>query len=420
MTPESPQPAHALLSASASHRWLHCPASPRLCENIPEEKSIFADEGTLAHSLGELKLQKYFFPMGAKEYEKAVAKIKKDKIYQPEMDSCTDEYRDYAVSIVAGYSPGMFTVLLEQQVDYSQYAPGGFGTSDCSIIQKLCPDPDGSPNPVALHIIDYKHGKGVAVDAYDNPQLKLYALGVLLKLQQEDRVNLMLYGTPPRQVETITLHIVQPRSGSGNSSFTLTQDDLLYWAENTVKPIAQYAWEGGGGICVPGKWCKDAFCPLRNSCRARAKAVLASMFDDRTLEEQKTLRDAEIGELMDLTESFDSWRKGLAIEAYKRANNGGVPGYKLVRGKSDRSWKNPREAAVKLVAAGLAEEDIYTERTLISPAQIEGLMGRQVFKELMEPDVIKPPGKPVLAREDDKRQSVNAVLDALAGVEMEE
>ena len=136
---------HALLSASSAKRWLACPPSARLTENMPDTGSGYAAEGTLAHSLCELKLRRKFEGLKKSAFDKAVAEIRKNELYSPEMDGYTDQYIDYISRIVHGYSTKP-AVIPEQRVDYSGIAPGGFGTSDCII---LCGND--------IHIIDFKY-----------------------------------------------------------------------------------------------------------------------------------------------------------------------------------------------------------------------------------------------------------------------
>lgn len=160
--------AHAFLSASSAHRWLHCPIAPSLEAKFPDTLSPYAAEGTLAHKLCELKLRKYAVePMASSTYTRRLHKLQKETGYQKEMDECSEEYLDRIKSIMLSY-PNLPHVVAEQKVDFSKYVPDGFGTADCLIL-----------GGDTLNIVDYKHGKGVEVDAKNNPQLRLYALGAL-------------------------------------------------------------------------------------------------------------------------------------------------------------------------------------------------------------------------------------------------
>ena len=179
---------HALLSASASARWLQCTAAPQMEAKFPDTTSEFAREGTLAHSIAELKLRAYAVePMAKSTFTRHMNQLKKDELYQPEMDTHTETYLDYIKGILLSYKTKPYTVV-EKRVDFSQYVPRGFGTADCLIM---------APNE--LHIVDFKYGKGVPVDANNNSQMRLYALGALNAYQ-------LLY-----QFKTVHMHIVQPR-----------------------------------------------------------------------------------------------------------------------------------------------------------------------------------------------------------------
>lgn len=159
---------HALLSASSAHRWLNCTPSARLEEQFPDTESEYAKEGTLAHEIAELKLRKHFIePMGPKTFATKMNKFKKEELYQEEMDEHTDTYLEYVQGVVHSYASRPH-IVIETTLDYSHIVPEGFGTGDCIII-----------GGDTLHIIDFKYGKGVPVDAVDNPQMKLYALGAL-------------------------------------------------------------------------------------------------------------------------------------------------------------------------------------------------------------------------------------------------
>jgi hypothetical protein len=240
--------AHALLSASSSHRWLHCPPSARLEEKLPESSSQYAEEGSLAHEIAELKLRKYYIePMGARSFNARIKKFKEMPLFQEEMLKHTDTYLDYIAGVLHGFSSPPY-VAPEKKIDYSSYAPEGFGTCDCIII-------GGN----ILHIIDFKYGKGVPVSAKDNPQMKLYALGAYTEYS-------FLYN-----IDTVKMTIVQPRVDNSISEDSLSIEELLKWGES-IKPIAKLAFNGEGEN-VPGEHCR--FCRAKSLCRARADHYLS-------------------------------------------------------------------------------------------------------------------------------------------------
>lgn len=240
--------AHALLSASSSHRWLHCTPSARLEEKLTESSSQYSEEGSLAHEIAELKLRKYCIePMGARTFNARIKKFKENPLFQEEMLKHTDTYLDYIAGVLHGFSSPPY-VAAEKKIDYGGFAPEGFGTGDCIII-------GGN----LLQIIDFKYGKGVPVSAKDNPQMKLYALGAYTEYS-------FLY-----PIDTVKMTIIQPRLDDSISEDSLSIEELLKWGES-IKPIAKLAFNGEGEY-VPGEYCR--FCRAKSLCRARADHYLS-------------------------------------------------------------------------------------------------------------------------------------------------
>lgn len=239
-TPET----HAVLSASSAERWMHCPGSVALSKDIPESSSDYAEEGRLAHALAELKLRKKFLePMSPRAFNTRYNKLARDSHWQPEMDACTDEYVDYITDIANSLSTRPF-IAVEQRVDFSDFVPGGFGTSDCILIHEN-----------TLYVNDYKHGKGVPVSAENNPQMMLYALGAVL--------NYRLLC----DIQSIHTAIIQPRAG-GIKESNFSRDELMDWAVFTVRPAAEKAADPGCDEFHSGDWCR--FCPAKALCRERS------------------------------------------------------------------------------------------------------------------------------------------------------
>ncbi|MCX4257777.1 MAG: DUF2800 domain-containing protein [Oscillospiraceae bacterium] len=365
---------HALLSASAASRWLNCPGSARLTENMPDTESPHAAEGTLAHSLAELKVRKKFETMKKSEYDKRFKDIQKDSFYAPEMDGHTDTYLDCILGIAHGYSKVKPYVAIEKQLDYSMYAPCGFGTCDCVM---LCKND--------LHIFDFKYGKGVPVSAEDNPQLKLYALGAVAEYG-------FLY-----DVRNITLHIIQPRLDS-MSSFDLTIEELLEWGE-TIKPIAEAAYTGTGGFKC-GDHCR--FCKAKANCRARAE-------DFFSLEEsaglpKELLSNNELGEILERASRLKNWVSDIEEYALSEILSGkSIAGWKAVEGRSNRRITDIDGAFEVLKKEGYDEAMLY-EKKPITLTELEKLVTKPRLEELIGGMILKPPGKPTLAPESDKRK----------------
>ncbi len=373
---------HALLSASSSHRWLACPPSVRLTENYPDTTSDFAREGSLAHELAELRLQKYFTKgIGPKTFKKRVDEFKTNSLWHDEMLHHTEEYFEYVKSVYLKYKGKPF-VAIEKRVDYSRYAEGGFGTADCIVI-----------SGENLHIIDFKYGKGVAVKAEDNPQMMLYALGAV-------GAYWMLY-----DIKKIHLSIVQPRLDN-ISEWSLDLDKLLEFGE-TVKEKAKLAFEGKGDY-VAGDHCR--FCPARANCRTRAddNIKLAGF----TAVKPPLLSNDEVGEYLEQGSDIAAWLKDLKDFALSECLAGrDVKGWKAVEGRGSREWIDGDRAFETLINSGIDESVLYVREPL-SLAKTEKLVGKKEFSSLVGDLVVKKQGKPTLAKESDKREAITNITTA--------
>lgn len=369
---------HARLSASSAARWLNCTPSALLAEQFPDTGSKYSAAGTLAHSIAELKARKYFVePMGPQKYGAALKKLKADENYDPGMDTATDVYLDHLKSIAMQYDPTPF-VALEVKVDYSHVAPEGFGTADCIMIA-------GDE----MHVVDYKNGSGVPVDAEENPQMMLYALGAL-------NVYRPLYGN---SIQRIHLHIVQPNAG-GVKSWEISRKDLNRWATEFVQARAKLAYNGEGDY-NPGPWCDDHFCPARATCMARAKKLLG--MEDVAGQDPATMSDSQIGDILTRATSLQKWVSALQDYAFNAAMGGRkIDGYKLVEGRATRDWINQDDAFKRLQEKGVPEAMLW-ERKPVSVAGLEKALGKKVFSEQAGELVERKPGKPALVPESDKR-----------------
>lgn len=376
--------AHALLSASSAHRWLVCTAAPKLEATFPDTTSEYAREGTLAHEICELKLAKYVTAMAKGTYTKKLNALKKHELYQPEMLETSEAYMDYIKSVALSY-PAAPAIAIERRVNFSDYAPDGFGTADCLLLA-------GS----VLHVIDYKHGKGVVVDATDNPQMMLYALGAMHDYA-------MLY-----RFQMVKMAIVQPRIGN-ISEFEMSADALLDWGETVVKPKAREALSDAGRFS-PGEHCR--FCRAKYACKARSEhfASFAELAEARA--DPRLLTLDELGALLHDAKLLKKWAEDLEEYALAECLEGhAVPGWKAVEGRGSRAFTDADAAFEKLVASGIDEAVLY-ERRPLTLAQTEAVIGKKLFTELVGDMVVKPPGKPTLAPEADKRPAVTNAAKA--------
>lgn len=375
---------HAVLSASSSKRWIHCPPSARLEEKFPNESSVYAEEGTLAHELGEYKI---------KEYLHAGAGLSRPGPVTEEMEQATDVYADYAVSIIesmrrSGCEPLCF---VEERLDFSDFVPEGFGTGDMVILGR---DENGRG---LIHVLDYKHGKGVFVDSRENSQMMLYALGAL-------NAYGYIYGAG-----TVRMTIVQPRM-ENISTFEMTADGLRAWGES-IKPVARLAYEGKGEQ-RPGDWCR--FCRARPVCRAcldEAMSLAREEFPDLDAGEPASRVSClagfqELAKALPTLSRVSSWIEAAFAFVSGEAIGHGVPveGYKVVEGRSRRVFTDTD--AVIQAARDHGYTDVY-RRELLSPAEFEKMMGKKKFAEVLGGFVAKPPGKLSLVPESDPRPAVD-------------
>lgn len=367
---------HALLSASGAEKWLNCTPSARLEEQFPETTSQYAEEGRLAHEIAELKLRKAFTdPMGTRKFNAALKKLQEKPLYNPEMLKHTDTYLDYISGIVHGYAVLPY-IAIEKKLNYSEYAPEGFGTGDCIIM-----------GGTTLHVNDLKYGKGVPVSAEKNPQMLLYALGAYSEYS-------FLY-----PIEKVKLAIIQPRLDS-ISEYELTATDLQAWGES-IKAKAQLAFAGEGEY-NPGDHCR--FCRAKALCRARSEF-------NTSLEEFKMMKpplisNEEVGQILERAQNLAKWVSDLEEYALTECLAGNdIPGWKAVEGRSNRQFTDLDAAFTAIKAAGYDEALLY-ERKPITLTATETLLGKAKFNELLAGFINKPPGKPALVVLTDKREPI--------------
>ena len=369
---------HALLSASGAHRWLHCTGSPLLENDFPDSTSVYAQEGTLAHELCELKLMVYTGEITKRKLTSMKNKLMKSDLWQPEMESTSEAYLDYIKDITMSYTVKP-VILTEKRVDFSKYVPEGFGTADCLI---LAGD--------TLHVIDYKHGKGVVVDADHNPQMMLYALGAMSELS-------LLY-----RFKYVHMTIVQPRVNN-ISEFTMTADELIEWGEKVVKPKAEAAISGKGEF-EAGDWCR--FCRAKQQCKTRYESN-DSLYSELSVQhDPRLITLAELGDYLKRGKDMAAWLEDMKEYALSESLAGAdVPGWKAVEGRGSRAFTDTDEAVDTLIKNGIDESVLY-ERRVLTLAQMEKAVGKKAFGELVGDLVIKNPGKPTLVEESDKRPRI--------------
>jgi len=382
---------HAKLSPSGAARWMSCTASASVEALLPDESSVYADEGSRMHNICEKLLR-----IGADATSelshfyndfKPVLGSPETTHFTDDVDTCADYAQQYLNYCRA--QPGMS--FIERKVDYSEYAEGGFGTADYITV-----------GGDTLWVTDLKYGAGVRVHAKENPQAMMYALGAYLELN-------MLY-----EIKTVKIAIVQPRMDS-ISEWSLSVEDLLEWAE-TVREKAAEALSDSPVFAPGNKTCK--WCKAKLTCAARAKwatDIATEGFDEieevytaRT--DGKLLSPDDIAAIYASLKGIESWIKDVRSHAYKLAMNGEPPkGLKLVSTLKNSAWIDA-DKAEKAVLKVIKPEDAYTKKFL-SPTQAKKLLpkGDTSFDHLIE----RPSGNPALVTVDDDRPEL--IIDPSEG-----
>lgn len=381
---------HALLSPSAAHRWMNCTAAPRLEATAPDTDSSYAQEGTLAHAYCAKKL-KSFMGLDTKDEEKEIAQLN-DQYHTDEMDEYTDTYK----TIVLEKFNAARTVtkdaqlLIEIRLDFSEYVPEAFGTSDATIIA------DG-----LMEVIDFKYGKGVRVSAVDNEQMKIYALGAYLKHSFE------------YHIDRVRMTIVQPRIDN-LSEFEMSVADLLKWADEELRPKAVEAFSDHG-IQNPGEWCQ--FCKVKCGCKALAEkctSIAQGNPDPGLITPKKMAAD-----ILPWLAIIKSWVSSMEDYTLQQALAGvSYPGYKLVEGRSNRKITDDKAVIALLSKEGYDESEYMKPAVLCGIGDLEKLVGKRRLAAICADYITKPQGKPTLTTSDDKRPAYNAAADDFNDIEV--
>lgn len=361
---------HALLSASSSERWLHCPPLPRLEALEPNRGSSFAQEGTDAHTLAEIKLRYAIGDLSEEQYHEEHFRFTENAtFYNEEMEIETDKYVNLVLDRAGQYDEP--DIHIEQRVSYDRWAPQGFGTADTVIAT------DGQ-----IEIIDLKYGKGIQVYAEQNSQLMLYALGVYARFD-------LVYS-----FETVRMTIVQPRLNH-ISTFEMHIDELLYWAEFYVRPRAEQAWLGVGDYDFkPGIL---RFSPVKATLKERARRT-AEIVEEFEYRGGELLSDEELTEALAMVDEVAAWAKDLKDYAVRQMKQGHkIDGFKLVEGRGRRIITDEEELASRLQERGY--EDVYKEPALKSMTELEKELGKSVFADVSEGLIEMKAGNPQLKPE---------------------
>lgn len=379
--------AHALLGGSNAHRWLVCTPSAQLEAKFPDRSGESAKEGTFAHELADLYLsERQGLPVNPRIRRLKAGTTEYGDFYSPDMEENVEAYVDL---LDAKYQQALKAdknaiLLHEEKLDFSSWVPYGFGRGDAIIIA------DG-----VMEIIDFKYGATVSVEAKNNPQMRLYALGAYSTYG-------WLY-----DIDCVQMTIFQPRNG-GEKSETITTKELLSWGE-TIKPIATQAYKGKGELS-PGDHCR--FCRASPRCRALKEHNLQLAADYGVDADPRLLSDKEVADVLSRIEMLTVWANKVKAYAQEEAvDNGRVfPGYKLVAGRSVRKIEDAAKAEALLEEAGYKKADIL-KTELLTISKLEKLVGKKKLAKLLDDVIVKPPGKPTLVPDSDPRPVFNSAAN---------
>lgn len=370
--------AHALLAPSSAAKWMNCPASPHLEQQFEDTDSDFTKEGTLAHAWGALKIKRLLGRSVADE-QRVISELG-ETYGSGEMQEHTDSYAsivmerfDYAEQELSGAM-----LLVEHWLSFGKYVPDAFGTADALIIS------DGT-----LEVIDLKYGAGVTVTAEWNHQMMIYALGAVMAFEK-------MYN-----IEEVRMTIIQPRRGN-LSEFSMSVSDLKVWAERQLKPKALLAASGVGGQ-NPGRWCR--FCKAKGGCSALANVATGIV---ETHADPRLIPTQTLGEkILPMVDVIKMWVNNVESYALEQMMSGSeIPGYKLVAGRSIRKIVDPEGAKAAMRNHGMSESEYLKPSELRTITELEKMMGKKRFNEVVGPHVDKPAGRPTLAPESDRREAI--------------
>jgi len=373
------------LNPSAADRWTTCTASPKFIhdhwEKIPEDTStVYSQEGTLAHEVAAAYL------LG-----------QKPKLADPDMLWHGWNYAEY-VEVLMG--PGA-KLLVEQKLPL-WYMPERNAIVDAAVI-----------NRDSIHIIDYKYGEGVAVSPERSLQVTIYAFSVIQQLE---------YLLPDNY--PISIHIYQPRGRNaedGPAHVWETKYGEIQEIAHWIKAMAAMIQFDVNTVFAPSdKACQ--FCPAKGFCAARQSHLTQdiealAVIEKTDLPSPQVMTPEQTAAVLTHKEQIVKWLNDVEAYALDRMKAGNqFPGIKLVMSRGgNRYWRDPQEAKRLLLEQTILKEKEVIEEKIISPGGVEKLLGKNKMGAELLNLIDRPPGKPVVALADDKREPFN-VLEEISVV----
>lgn len=395
---------HAKLSPSDSARWISCPAAIRMDESLREQgllvddESSYAKEGTLAHGLGEIEASLAFGLTTKRQYNAALKKWLVEFNLEDYPEGTFEEMQEHVAAYVELIRERlkrrpMSQVMLEQRMDSG--IEKCWGTSDVVIV-----------SPTHVEIIDLKYGAGIRVEAYNNSQLRIYGLGAL-----------DTFGDMLGETDLIVTTVFQPRLDHVDSE-ELHPDELRAWRSGVAAPAAAEALHNDDAKFGPSeKACR--WCPAAGICRARIEKATLTDFGDVFADEEpspprpETLSEAELAKAFLRLPSIRAWCASVEAAALEAAYGQGrkLPGLKVVMSGGKRQIKDDAAAIQTLIDAGFEAKDVANFKAK-GIGDLEKLLGKKQFAEVLGPFIEKTKGREALVPEDDKREAISPTTEA--------
>ena len=296
--------------------------------------------------------------------------------------------------------PGGVVIHKEVSFDLSKVHPDLYGTADLVLYTE---------DRKYLGVFDYKHGSGVPVNAVRNIQLLYYTLGAINWLAG-DMINVMGWGSA---FETVEMGIIQPRAYHVDGPFRTISvlPQTIEWFAEELKTKAKETTKKDATL-NSGSWCR--WCPAKPLCpKLYEKTMEVTQRDFKALDtlDMPTvaqLTPGEIGKVLEFEDIISGWLKEVKALALRQLEHGEkVPGYKLVKKKAKRVWRDEKGVVNKLTSLGWEHTEIY-ELKIKSPAKIEKLNHK---KEPIDEFIEKPDTGNTIAPEHDRRKEVPPAVE---------
>lgn len=425
---------HAGASPSGAERWMSCTASlaasRKFLETLsPNQQREFASgssaarQGTTAHAAGEAGIRLMLGQISEAEYDNILLELSIDneagEAYDEDMAEHVTEHLDF----IQQYHDAGHRIAVEQRVE--AVIPVGEDDATYAILGSADAVSYPTPTEPVLTIIDYKHGEGKDVTVDENPQLRIYGLGVLGDLVDED-------GNLPEDLETIEYVIVQPRSG-GIKTFSESVDDLLDWRDDVLSPALTAALWGKGAEFNPSdEACQ--WCPAKGGCAALAKSRqdkavdLFSVVQDAEYEngpgsfpETGLMSNDDLGDLYSQILGLTKLAEDMKAEVNRRLHRGEtVPGFHLVNYQPPKFWAEDAATCLSVdtmedegARLSVVERDmLWKDPVLVTPTQALTLLKKAGLgnpEEELSDLIIQPEKRPVAAPVTDRRSAWTGV-----------